>query len=103
MNFGHDVIRGALDRRAFLVAGGIGFTGLHLPSLVRAARPPAEPARRKQAKSTILIWLSGGASHIDMWDLKPNAPAEYRREVKPIATSAPGVPLVEHLPLLAKQ
>lgn len=59
--------------------------------------------RREPARSTILIWLSGGASHIDMWDLKPDAPVEYRGEFKPIATSAPGVFLCEHLPKLARQ
>ena len=56
-----------------------------------------------KAKSTILFFLSGGASHIDMWDMKPDAPSEYRGPFQPIATTAPGVRLCEHLPLLAKQ
>jgi len=60
-------------------------------------------SRRPQAKSTILFFLSGGASHIDMWDLKPNAPLEYRGPFQATATSAPEVRLCEHLPLLAKQ
>ncbi len=81
-----------LGRRAFLVAGGLGLLG--------AAH--AAPTR-KHAKSTILIWLSGGASHIDTWDMKPDAPAEYRGPFKPAATSAPGITLCEHLPHLAKQ
>jgi hypothetical protein len=97
MHPGHDPIRAALDRRTFLVAGGVGFAGLSLPALVRA-----EPAANA-AKSCILIWLSGGASHIDTWDMKPDAPAEYRGEFKPVATSAPGVRLCEHLPRLARQ
>ena len=59
--------------------------------------------RRKIAKSAIMIWLSGGASHIDMWDMKPNAPLDYRGEFHPVATSAPGLELCEHLPHLAKQ
>src|SRR5262249_49178449 len=96
---GHDVVQSALNRRTFLVAGGLGFCGMHLPSLVSAA----QPARRKTARACILLWLSGGASHIDTWDMKPDAPVEYRGEFKPIATSAPGVRLCEHLPLLAKQ
>src|SRR5947209_6130984 len=50
-----------------------------------------------------MIWLSGGASHIDTWDMKPNATAEYRGPFRPAATSAPGVALCEHLPRLAKQ
>src|SRR5215510_13607951 len=90
-----------VDRRTFLVAGGLGFFGANLANLAAAA--PAQQSRSGTAKSTILIWLSGGASHIDTWDMKPAAPAEYRGEFKPIPTSAPGVRLCEHLPLLAKQ
>jgi hypothetical protein len=99
MHAGHDVIRAASNRRTFLVAGGVGFCGMHLPSLVSAQ----QPARRKTAMSCILLWLSGGASHIDTWDMKPDAPVEFRGEFKSIASSAPGVRLCEHLPLLAKQ
>jgi uncharacterized protein (DUF1501 family) len=96
MHAGHEITRAAVSRRAFLAAGGLTFCGLNLPAL-------AAPAGRARAKSTILIWLSGGASHIDSWDLKPDAPAEYRGEFKPVATSAPGVRFCEHLPLLGKQ
>jgi len=103
MHYGHSTIRAALTRRVFLAAGGLGFAGLHAPTLASAAKTTPAPARRQPAQSTILIWLSGGASHIDMWDLKPNAPKEYRGEFQPIATSAPGVRLCEHLPLLARQ
>jgi uncharacterized protein (DUF1501 family) len=98
MQAGHEIIRTAVSRRAFLAAGGLTFCGLSLPALTRAA--PAAPGR---ARSTILVWLSGGASHIDTWDLKPDAPAEFRGEFRPIATSAPGMRLCEHLPLLARQ
>ncbi|MBY0232965.1 MAG: DUF1501 domain-containing protein, partial [Gemmataceae bacterium] len=80
-----------LDRRAFLVASGLGL----------AAASAAPPERK--AKSCILFWLSGGASHIDTWDMKPDAPAEYRGAFKPVATSAPGIALCEHLPHLARQ
>src|SRR5439155_7742247 len=89
---------------AFLIASGVGFCGLSLPDLVRANRPaPAPPPRRRIARSAILIWLSGGASHIDTWDMKPDAPVEYRGEFRPVATSAPGIRLCEHLPYLARQ
>jgi hypothetical protein len=98
MHEGHEIIRTAVSRRTFLAASGLGFCGLSLPDLATAA--PAAPGR---ARSTILVWLSGGASHIDTWDLKPNAPAEFRGEFRPIMTSAPGVYLCEHLPLLARQ
>jgi uncharacterized protein (DUF1501 family) len=83
-----------LDRRTFLAAGGLG--------LLRARAAQAAPAR-SIARSTILIWLSGGASHIDTWDMKPEAPAEYRGPFRPVATSAPGISLCEHLPHLARQ
>ncbi|MCA9085608.1 MAG: DUF1501 domain-containing protein [Planctomycetaceae bacterium] len=56
-----------------------------------------------RAKSTILFFLCGGASHIDMWDMKPQAPLEYRGPFRPIATSSPEIELCEHLPLLARQ
>lgn len=57
----------------------------------------------RRAKSTILFFLCGGASHIDTWDMKPDAPSEYRGPFDPIATSAPGIHLCEHLPLTARQ
>ena len=67
-----------------------------------AAAPGTATGTAAKAKSTILFFLSGGASHLDMWDLKPQAPLEYRGPFQSIATSAPGVRLCEHLPLLAK-
>jgi hypothetical protein len=97
----HDELRGHFDRRTFLVASGLGFCGLSLNSA--AAVQPRPAAGRKVARSTILIWLSGGASHIDTWDMKPLAPREYRGEFSPIATTAPGIELCEHLPRLARQ
>jgi hypothetical protein len=54
------------------------------------------------AKSCILIYLFGGPSHIDMWDMKPDAPPEIRGEFKPMATNVPGIRITEHLPRLAK-
>lgn len=91
------------SRRAFLVASGIGIAGMSFgkPRLANGGTN-AEP-RGGAAKSTILFFLSGGASHLDLWDMKPEAPAEYRGPFQPIATSAPGVQLCEHLPLLARQ
>lgn len=92
-----------MHRRRFLVASGLGFAGLTFgrPGAAAVGEVPA-PARAT-ARSTILFFLCGGASHIDMWDLKPQAPREYRGPFEPIETSAPGVRLCEHLPLLAKQ
>jgi hypothetical protein len=95
----HNIVRAAVTRRTFLVASGLGFCGLSLPDIARSEAP----APRGKAKSTILIWLSGGASHIDTWDMKPDAPAEYRGPFKPIATTEPGLRLCEYLPHTAKQ
>jgi uncharacterized protein (DUF1501 family) len=87
------------SRRTFLQAGALAIGGLTLPDLLRlrAAQPSA--ANRK---SVILIWQAGGPSHLDMYDLKPNAPAEVRGEFKPIATNVPGIQIGEHLPNQAK-
>lgn len=90
--------RDTVGRRTFLIAGGLGLCGL-------ATSVEASPASSKPstARSTILIWLCGGASHIDTWDMKPDAPTEFRGEFAPVATSAPGLSVCEHLPLTAKQ
>src|ERR1700739_4734814 len=88
------------SRRNFLRIGGLGAAGLTLPKLLRcrsaAGQAPATP------KSVIMIILWGGPSHIDMYDLKPNAPAEIRGEFKPIATKTPGMHICELLPRQAQ-
>lgn len=103
MHLGHESLRRFRERRTLLVAGGASVVGIHggFSQVAPATNANASPAAK--ARSTILVWLSGGASHIDMWDMKPDAPSEYRGEFKPIATSSPGLVLCEHLPLLAKQ
>ncbi len=90
-----------LDRRTFLLAGGLGFFGANLANA--AASGAKLPVRRRVAKSAIMIWLSGGASHIDTWDMKPDAPLEYRGLFRPVETTVPGVMMCEHLPHLAGQ
>ena len=90
-----------MERRSFLVAGGLSFFGLNLAT--SAAYNNAGRTRQKIAKSAIMIWLSGGASHIDTWDMKPDAVAEYRGPFRPMLTSAPGISLCEFLPHLARQ
>jgi hypothetical protein len=88
-------------RRAMLRASVTGLAGLTgLAALPGAAAPPGGNAK---AKSTILFFLCGGSSHVDLWDMKPAAPAEYRGEFRPVATTAPGLAICEHLPLTAKQ
>src|SRR5689334_21289722 len=92
---------GGLDRRELLRVGGLSlFAGLTLPQLLQAAEErKGRPQGR--ARSVILFNLLGGPSHQDMFDLKPDAPAEIRGEFKPIATSLPGVQVCEHLPRTA--
>jgi uncharacterized protein (DUF1501 family) len=94
--------REGLHRRDFLSAGAAGLLGLSLPDLLRAEAAGATAHARRPATGVIQIWLSGGPATIDMWDLKPEAPAEIRGEFRPIATAAPGVSITEHMPGLAK-
>ncbi|MCA9035989.1 MAG: DUF1501 domain-containing protein [Planctomycetaceae bacterium] len=100
----------AIRRRGMLVASTVGGAGFAFGSPVfgNTSRVQGETSdgglvRRGPARSTILFFLCGGASHIDMWDLKPKAPIEYRGPFNPVSTSAPGVLLSEHLPLLSRQ
>ncbi|MSR30127.1 MAG: DUF1501 domain-containing protein [Gemmataceae bacterium] len=71
---------------------------LTLADMLRAR----EAGNSGTAKSAIMIYLPGGPSHMDMWDLKPQAPVEYRGEFKPIATNVPGVQICEHFPMQAQ-
>lgn len=92
-----------ISRRSFLRIGAFG-AGLTLADLLRvqAAGESAAATKPKVAKSAILIWLPGGPSHIDMYDLKPDAPAEFRGEFKPIRTRVPGFDICEHMPMQAQ-
>ena len=91
-------------RRETLAVGSLTFLGgaFNLPSLLATeARKPAN-ARPGKAKNVILLYLLGGAATQDMWDLKPDAPAEVRGEFKPIDTNVPGIRICEHLPLTSR-
>lgn len=90
-----------ISRRRLLEIGGIGLWGLGLPDLLRAASR-AEGTVGASADACILIFLNGGPSHLDMWDMKPDAPAEVRGEFKPIPTTVPGVHVSELLPRLSQ-
>ena len=94
-----DIIgRKSLSRRSVLKVGALGLGGLTLPNLLRAKAAAREQGRQVKNTSVILIWQAGGPSHIDMYDLKPSAPAEFRGEFQPIATNVPGIEISEHLP-----
>jgi hypothetical protein len=91
-----------LSRRNFLQIGAFG-AGLTLADMLRlkAAQDPATTQKTSQ-KAAIMIYLPGGPSHMDMYDLKPEAPAEFRGEFKPIQTNVPGVQICEHMPMQAR-
>jgi hypothetical protein len=92
-----------ITRRETLQAGALSILGgFGLPDLLRAEASNASGKPHGKAKSVICLFLLGGAATQDMFDLKPNAPADIGGEFKPIATSAPGVQICEHLPRMAK-
>ena len=88
-----------VSRRNFLQVGALGLGGLTLPKLLRAESLASSQSTRK---SIINIYLPGGPSHMDMFDLKPLAPKEFRGEFSPIATNVDGMEICEHMPRLAK-
>src|SRR5436190_3879115 len=90
-----------LTRRETLRAGALGLLGgFSLPQLLAAESTAG--LRPGKAKNVILLYLLGGAATQDMWDLKPDAPAEVRGEFKPIDTVVTGIRIGEHLPLTSK-
>ncbi len=99
-----------ITRREMLRAGGLAFGGLTLADLLRlratAAETPAadsvQTSKSGRAKSVIMIWLRGGPSHIDSYDMKPEAPAEIRGEFQPIPTNVPGIDICEYMPRQAQ-
>lgn len=93
--------RYAFDRRNFLRVGAAGVVGAGLPFAAKPAQASSSGTGR--AKSVLLVLLSGGPSQLDMWDPKPDAPAEVRGEFSAVNTTLPGVSLCEHLPKLAEQ
>src|SRR5437868_5636701 len=104
LNLGRQIARvcGRTTRRELLRAGGIAAAGLSLADLLRLeARGEAETS--KKAKSVILLWLWGGPSHLDTFDMKPKAPVEYRGPYVPVPTNVPGIEICELLPSLAKR
>lgn len=100
---------GPMDRRTWLKLGGLSFGALatgatcfDLPTLLAAEDARATTGKSRRPFSVILFWANGGPSHIDMLDLKPDAPEEYRGKFRPIETNVPGIEINEHLPRLAR-
>ena len=99
---GADLLRVGTSRRGFLQTGLQGIAGLSLPALLRHRALASAVGQPQRKTSVILFWLSGGPSHLDMWDPKPDAPSEIRGPFGSIPTKLPGVHVCEHLPLTAK-
>ena len=87
-----------ISRRSCLRIGGLALGGLALPEILQAE---AASGKRNQAKGIIMVLLPGGPTHLDTFDLKPDAPAEIRGEFRPIATNVPGLDICELMPRLA--
>jgi hypothetical protein len=90
-----------ISRRDFVQVGALG-ASLTMADIMRQRAMGAVKASGSKAKAAILIYLPGGPSHMDMYDLKPEAPKEFRGEFNPIATNVPGIQISEHFPMQAK-
>ena len=92
-----------VTRRDFIKVGAIGATGLTLENYLRLANADESTSvKGGKAKAAIFINLRGGPSHLDTFDMKPDAPTEYRGEFNPISTKVSGIEISEHLPKLAE-
>jgi hypothetical protein len=94
--------RRSINRRGFLHAGILGTAGLALSELLsHEAAAATGSAAAKRSNNVIILWMRGGPSHIDMWDPKPDAPAEFRGEFGTMNTCVPGIQLTDMLPQCA--
>ncbi len=91
-----------MSRRSFVKAGFLGLAGLSLADQLRMKAAAQQQGQPTRDTAVILLWLGGGPSHIDMYDLKPNAPTEFRGEFREVATNVNGVRISEHLPMQAR-
>ena len=93
-----------VDRREFLRVGGIPLLGISLANVLgpSAFASPSVSLHTRSVRNCILVWLDGGPSHMDTFDLKPDAPVEVRGDLKPIATNVDGMQLCEHFSSLSK-
>jgi hypothetical protein len=87
-----------ISRRDVLRVGSLAIGGVGLSDLLRLRNEAKAAGRSTKDTAVILIWQAGGPSHIDMYDLKPEAPVEFRGEFRPIDTNVSGIQISEHLP-----
>src|SRR6266545_2350037 len=100
-NGGREQFCDGVSRRSFLKTGGLAIGGLALSDFLRLKAQGAVASERR-GKSVIMIYLGGGPSHVDTYDMKPDAPVEIRGEFRPIKSNVPGMQLSELLPRQAK-
>lgn len=98
MKIQRELCQGPASRREFLAAGMLGLGGLSLPDLFRLRAQAADARKPVDDTSVIFVWLPGGPPHIDMYDMKPDAPSDYRGIFHPIATKVPGIEVCELMP-----
>src|SRR5688572_12039058 len=97
-----------MSRRHALKVGGLGLLGLTMPNLLKAeaesmlVAPASVKKIKARAKSVIFLFQYGGPSHVDMFDMKPNAPEGIRGPYKPMSSNADGIQVCEKLPKTAK-
>jgi len=101
-NFACSSFHHGITRRHALKVGGLGLLGLAMPNLLRAEALVNAAKIKARAKSVIFLFQWGGPSHIDMFDMKPDAPEGIRGPHKPISSKADGIQVSEHLPKTAK-
>ncbi len=93
---------GPKTRRSFLEMGALSLLGISLGDVLRAEAVAKNAGQRLKEKSVIFVWLPGGMSHLESYDMKPNAPVEYRGVFNPISTKVPGTQICELFPRQAK-
>lgn len=102
MSTGTNSCRGPSSRRSFLQAGALAATGLGLSDLFRLETIAKQTGKNLRDTSVIFVWLPGGPPHMETYDLKPNAPSDYRGIFRPIKTNVPGIEISELFPQQAK-
>ena len=93
---------GPISRRGFLEIGSTAFAALGLSNMLRLRAEAASAVGADTDTSVVFVWLPGGPPHQETFDMKPEAPLEYRGEFRPIHTSVPGLDICEHMPRLAQ-
>lgn len=95
---------GPISRRTLLQAGAVGLSGLGLSDLLRLqAASAAETGKSEPDTAVIFLWLPGGPPHMETFDMKPEAPEDYRGDYRPISTNVPGIEICELMPELARR